>query len=670
MSETTHSDLDASSNNKLLVIGIILISAGLAALLYWPTLDLPLLYDDLLHIRIAGDLDFGSVWLPTEASGFYRPLSFLPFLIIDRLLGSYPPLLLHGMNVAQHALNAALLSWLSWRLWNRWHWTLASGLIIALYPFSYQAVTVFGHNVHPAATGLMLLALHTYLTAIRSKGSSRAAWWVLTSLIFIAGIFNHESIVLFGAFAALVQVNEIGRPAVKYRGQASLFRQPWVIFLAVGFIYIVVFQFLPLTRTPQASFASVEVQSKALYILQSAAYPLTWFHRFLPDNFNSAIVLVAFTLMLLLTYWSAKDPANRWPLLLGWGWWLLASLLVALPLPANYLLHGPRLLYLASAGAAFLWPVLLQPIYKLKPFGRPLWWASLALILVTSWFFVRGRLASYTTLTRPVAVVEQVMQDRQADEAIVLVNFPQWLSSTQNTYPIGVEFVAMLGDYLFVEELMAYNLDVDRPVQSIKVPDLLTSYDYNYAIHDRDQLSAVQGDWALDGSHIFITTYTEDGPVTEYRGAIRAPSASIPSLAQIGPYFLVQADASAVPCTGQIQLTTTWRVSTPDQSDIPPTTSIFAQLLDPEGQLIYQADGPPLGLRPDLLDLPPNWQLIDHRPLNQAQDLPGPPVLNTGSLLLGVYDYVTGQRYPIEDASRLTISDKAIHLTPKPAPCP
>jgi hypothetical protein len=663
LSETTPSASNASSYNKLLVVVIILSSAGLATLLYWPTLDLPLLYDDLLHIRISGDLDFGSVWLPTDASGFYRPLSFLPLIIIERIFDSYPPLLLHGLNVAQHALNAALLSWLTWRLWNRWHWTLASGLIFALYPFSYQAVTVFGHNVHPVATGLMLLALHTYLSAIRSEGAGRAAWWVLTGLIFILGVFNHESIVLFGAFAALVHFNERGWPAIKFRGQSAVYRQPWVIFLAAGFIYMVVFQFLPLTRTPVATFAAAEVQSKALYILQSAAYPLAWFHRFLSDDFNSSIVLFGFALMLLLSYWASKDQANRMPLLLGWGWWVLATLLVALPLPAGYLLHGPRLLYLASAGAALIWPVLLEPLYKQKPYGRLLWWGILAFIALTSWIFVRGRLNSYALLTRPVAVVEDVMQDRPVDEAILLVNFPQWLSSTQNTYPIGVEFVAMLGDYLFVEELMAHNLGVDRPVQSIKVPDLLTSYDYNYAIHDRDQLSAVQGDWALDGSHIFITTYTEDGPETEYKGAIKPPSASIPPLAQIGPYELVQADASATDCSGKIQLTTTWRPSTPDQNNILPTTSIFAQLLDQEGKLIAQADGPPLGLRPDLLDIPSNWQIIDRRIMSTSE-------VPAGQVLLGVYDYDSGQRYPVADANQLLVSDNAIHITPNPAPCP
>ena len=649
-----------------MVAAIILLSAGLAAILYRPTLDLPLLYDDLLHIRISGDLDFGSVWLPTDALGFYRPLSFLPLLIIDRIFGSYPPLLLHGLNVAQHALNAALLSWLSWRLWRRWHWTLATGLIFALYPFSYQAVTVFGHNVHPAATGLMLLALHTYLSAIRSEGAGRTAWWVITCLVFIVGLVNHESIVLFGAFAFLVQVNEQGLPAPNFQGKLAVYRQPWAIFIAAGFIYIVVFQFLPLTRTPVATFAAAEVQSKALYILQSAAYPLAWFHRFLSDGFNASIVLVGFVLMLLLTYWSARDPSNRMPLLLGWGWWVLATLLVSLPLPAGYLLHGPRLLYFASPAVALIWPVMLEPIYKRKPYGRPLWWGLILFVAVSSWIFVRGRLDSYSLLTRPVAAIEDVMQDRPADEAILLVNLPQWLSSTQNTYPIGIEFVAMLGDYLFAEELMAHNLGVDRPVQSIKVPDLLTSQDYNYAIHDRDKLSAVQGDWALDGSHIFITTYNQEGPETEYRGFIGPPSGAELPLAQIGPYDL--ADAEALVCDGQVRLSTTWRVSASGQGDIPTTTSVFSQLLDQDGQLITQADGPPLGLRPDLLDLPSEWEIVDHRIL--STDHRSPITVNTSPVLLGVYDYITGQRYPVNAANQLPVSDNAIHITPNPAHCP
>ena len=84
----------SGSNSKAptVALAIVLVVAGLlAVILYWSTLGLPLIYDDLLHIRITGGLDLLSVWLPTQAFGFYRPLTFLPLLIIESLLGGFPP---------------------------------------------------------------------------------------------------------------------------------------------------------------------------------------------------------------------------------------------------------------------------------------------------------------------------------------------------------------------------------------------------------------------------------------------------------------------------------------------------------------------------------------------------------------------------------------------------
>ena len=99
----------------------------LAGWLYWRTLQLPLIYDTLLHIRIAGGLNLGSVWLPTEAFGFYRPMTFFPMLVIKQLFHRYPAWLLHGNNVLQHVVNAGLLAWLSWRLWPGWRRAAAAG---------------------------------------------------------------------------------------------------------------------------------------------------------------------------------------------------------------------------------------------------------------------------------------------------------------------------------------------------------------------------------------------------------------------------------------------------------------------------------------------------------------------------------------------------------------
>jgi hypothetical protein len=641
---------------------VLAVLVGLVTIwLYWPTLRLPLIYDDLLHIRIASGLDLGSVWLPTEAFGFYRPLTFLPMLLIERLFGHYPPLLLHGINVIQHTLNAVLVTWLSWRLWRRLHWSIAAGLLFALFPFSYQAVAVYGHNVHPATTGLLLLALHSYLSAVRVTGRA-ILWWLATLVLFLLALLSHESAVLFGALAALIQWNaDVDLPWRRSpdtkRRPLSLAKQPWILFGLLGVFYLVGYQFLPLSRAPQATFGGGDFWFKLLYVVQAAAHPFARMTRLLTDDLSVTVIstLLGLALLLGLTAWSARRPSNRLPLLLGWGWWGLASLLIALPLPAGYLLHGPRLLYLGSAGLAFLWPVLLEPIYRLPKFGRPLWAGALLLILIANWLFVSDRLEAYAQLTGPVEVVKEIMAGRPADEGILLVNLPNWLAPERGAHPVGVEIVAMMGDYLFVEELMAQNLGVDRPVQAIKVPDLLADPGYEYGIHEQAAGLPVSAEWAPAGGHVFITTYPYSGPQTRYTGRFGPGTSEEPPLASFGPYELL--DAEAERCEDVVRLTTTWRASSPaGELGNTTTTSVFAQLLNEDGQVVGQADDPLLGLRADLLEIPASWQLTDVRELAARG-------LGSDEALLGVYDFSSGERFPAVDEAGLPLAMDALSIS-------
>jgi hypothetical protein len=638
--------------------------ALLAAILYWPTLRLPLIYDDLLHIRIVGGLDFLTVWLPTEAFGFYRPLTFLPLLIIENIFGHYPSWLLHGLNVFQHALNVFLLGALSWRLWSRIHWAVASGLLLAVFPFSYQAISVYGHNVHPTTAGILLLALHTYLSAIRAT-RRRWAWWGLTAGLFVLGLMSHESAILFGFFAALVQWNDKGQlPTIRNRDFKEWLKrmigQPWFIFLFAGFVYFVGYQFLPLSRAPQAAFADSSLWFKFLYLIQAAAFPLSWFASLLPPSagISNVVVLLAFSLAIGLTIWSNRNLENRLPLLMGWSWWLLASIVVAVPLSASYLLHGPRLMYLGSVGLALLWPVLLEPIFQLPKAGRLLWVGAILAIVLINWTFVRDRLDSYARLTDPVAVVENVITDQDSDQGILFVNLPNWLAPERNTYPIGVELVAMMGDYLFIEELINENLLTERPAQAIRFPDLLANQAYTYGIHEQSEGPLLFTDWVPEGSHIFIVSYSDEGPKTRYAGQFIPRDLEHSPIATLGPYEIISSEAEY--CEGRVTLTTILSLAEPDKAleKIAPTTSLFVQALDSNGQLIGQADGPPLGLGYDYVKQSLGWQLEDRREFSISDAM-----VNT--VLLGAYDYVTGERYLAQDVELMPLPDNAYSITPK-----
>ncbi|MFN2190221.1 MAG: hypothetical protein ACK2T3_15770, partial [Candidatus Promineifilaceae bacterium] len=644
----------SSERRTQIVLGAIL-GAGIlaAAILYWPALRLPLIYDDLLHIRITKSLDFFSVWLPTDDFGFYRPLTFLPLLIVKSIFNGYPPELLHGMNVLQHAVNSGLLIALSWRLWRKAHWALAAGLLFVIFPFSYQAVAVYGHNVHPAVTGLILAGLHTYLSAIRAQKHAKL-WWSATAALFILSLLSHESAILFGLLAATMHWNEEGvLPIAGQKRPGAILRQitiqPWFLFLAAGFIYAVGYQFLSLSRAPQATFGENTLWYKFLYLGQGAAFPVAWFGRWLPEvePVSVFLVLAGLVLMALLTDWSGRDVQNRLPLLMGWVWWGAAALLVALPLETDYFLHGPRLLYLSSAGLAILWPVLLEPIFKVPRNGPLVWSAILLFIVVSNWIYVRERLSDYTELTAVVDLVTEYMNDQPEGEGVALINLPQWLDDLENTYHVGVDLAAMLGDYLFVEELVGENLGVNRPARAFRAPDLLAVFpDYRYGIHEESGGDNLIGDWAPQGSHVFITTYAEDGLTARYAGAVFPADETAAPLATIGPYDLL--GVSAQDCSGIVKIESAWRISSSSGGEKPPlTTSLFVQYIDNNGQLVNQFDGPLLTLRPDLLNLDDSWQVADRREI-------GNPDGKQGQVLIGVYDYASGERYSVDDGSGST----------------
>ena len=637
----------------------------LAGWLYWPTVRLPLIYDTLLHIRIAEGMTLGSVWLPTEAFGFYRPMTFFPMLVIHSLFDGYPAWLLHGNNVIQHAANAGLLAWLSWRLWADWRRALAAGAIFAVYPFAYQAVAVYGHNVHPAITGLMLLGLHAYLTAV-SHPSPRK-WWLITAGLFVLMVLTHETAVLFGGLALLVQL--CAQPELLKQWQ-KLLRQPWRTFLLAGLVYLVIYQFLPISRAPQAAEVGREWWLNGLYLLQAAVFPLAWFTHLLPAVEGAVVALVSSGLVIASSVWLAwRKPAWRTPLLLAWGWWGAASVLIGVTLPTEYLLRGPRLLYLGSVGVALLWAQLLAGVWPLTPAdsrslsgggrGRGLiWTAVLLFILITSGQFVQTKLTQYAQLTHPVRVAQSTEFVYLPSREVVFVNLPQWLDMPPKTYAIGVEFVSMLGDYLFVEELTNANGIGKGAVWAAAVPELQTPAPYAYGIH-------AQHSWPplADKSRLFfITDYTASGPQTRFTGLL-SPR---PGTYEVEDFFNIGAEFDAYKLEGPTNdfavgdsptvcdgVVTAWLIWRPRYTDIPDTTSVFVQVLDADGRLIAQADGPPLGIRPSLLAATPEWTLFDLREIALEEGQ------TAHTLLVGVYDFASGERSPASDAQGQPLPDNA-----------
>jgi len=189
---------------------------------------------------------------------------------------------------------------------------------------------------------------------------------------------------------------------------------------------------------------------------------------------------------------------------------------------------------------------------------------------------------------------------------------------------------------------------------AIDLPDLLTDSGYPYGVHSQASLEIIKSDWAPAGSHVFISSYSEAGITTEYTGQF-TPASPSPTLAAFNSYRLQDAQANV--CENTVQVTLTWDLSSTgnslDSAATRNTMSTFVQLLDEGGRLIGQLDGPPLRLRADLVQLLPGWQMVDRRTL--SLDGEGHPE----QLLVGIYDFVTGERQPAVDGDDIPLPDNA-----------
>ena len=125
-------------------------------------------------------------------------------------------------------------------------------------------------------------------------------------------------------------------------------------------------------------------------------------------------------------------------------------------------------------------------------------------------------------------------------------------------------------------------------------------------------------------------------------------------------------DARANLCENVVQVRLTWRESesVDPLGDTSKTETIsgFVQLLDGEGRLMAQQDGPPLQLRPNLIQLQAGWRMIDRRALAFEEGR------QPAQMLVGIYDFVTGQRVVALDALDLPLPENGYRF-PVEASC-
>jgi len=177
-----------------------LVLAGVVVAVWAPSLAAPFQFDD--WSVIVGDPRVASLAAWWDAMPATRPLVKLLYALGHEAGGA--PIVYRGVNVAWHALNAALVFVLMRRLARRMRIADADGalrigaftaLVFALHPVQTESVTYVSGGSQAMATGFALLSLLAFTGVIDAQGRAarQAGFALAAALAFAAAIAVRES---------------------------------------------------------------------------------------------------------------------------------------------------------------------------------------------------------------------------------------------------------------------------------------------------------------------------------------------------------------------------------------------------------------------------------------------------------------------------------------------
>ena len=281
-------------------------------------------------------------WLPASWP-FVRPLPLALWQALANAGGGW--VAVHGLNLAVHAGNSALVASIGARLSGP-RAGLAAGLLFACFPASTEAVAWSAGVFDLMATGAALLAVG--LWDRREPSARRAA---AIAMLCVAGMLCKESALVIPALLALIttaSATTLGEARTRLRALAL------PVAVAVAFVA---------ARTLSSTVVSTHLsnvpvgrrQWKDLIVrpISGVALPVRGEEGYLLGLL--VLILVGIALARALRPPTADEvgtPAPPAVLALGSGWTLIATLPLLMTFFVSSTLEGSRYLYLSSAGFA------------------------------------------------------------------------------------------------------------------------------------------------------------------------------------------------------------------------------------------------------------------------------------------------------------------------------
>ena len=657
------------TTNQVLNAVEMVVLVGLGLFLYGDSVTLPFFFDDPVQFRCVEGSSFLGLWTGTGAYGYYRPLPFVLWKLSLWFTSPFRPALLHAINVALHILNAALVVVLTRRIlpFPRHRMTgLAAGILFLSFPFSYQAVPWIGALTHLLVTSLVLGAV---LTAITARSTSRWGWRVLSLVMAVAAFFAHEAGLTLGGWLLGYELmhRDDGKP-----WRISLWP---LVYLALGVAYVPLYFAVPRAGSPFPPLTAGQLVQNGAYLLQGLAFPVAPLTRWTMEGWGwsdlSAAYLAGGLTIGILTFLNWRQGTLR-----AWGLALVCFMVTIVPswlvLSFDYVINGPRLLYLASVGSTIAWACGFQALACLgRGAGFPAchhgWWRTcasgftlllLGLTVAFGCHFVRVRQAIYRLGGELIWQVSQAVSVTPEGERLLVVNCPAWLAPDRLVYPIGHEGVEFMPAYVGVGDLAWVNSGVSRQIRTAKFANTLVPLPGLYCGVRRpavgweglaERLRAADQVYAVHLAPEALTL-VRAGTLVEALATQGAPLAVFDARVA-----LLAADVvSTADQTLTVQLV--WQAQEPlTDADY----RVFVHLYDASGALIAQSDGYPMdGLFPFWL-----W-----RPGERAEEvrylaLPASLPSSNYSVALGIYDGTSGKRLMALAANGVRFKDDAVPVS-------
>ncbi|MCL4505328.1 MAG: hypothetical protein M1140_04780 [Chloroflexi bacterium] len=648
---------------QTITIIAVLVCAGLAC--YGFALRLPLFWDDIFQFSWLDSVSLGQIWtMPVTGLNYFRPLAFSLWKILRLLQGHWDGGGQHLMTLALHLVNACLLAGIVTHLApsRKMATGLATGLLFLLFPFSFQAVVPVNSLMHPLSACLILAATLAYLL---SDGRPRAPLRIISILLAGLAIFAHENGALAAAMVTLTAVCAQPRKPPK-----RLVADLWPYWIAM-FVSLALWRSAPRAGNPlplDAIFTQLESRlQNSTYFLQAFAFPISFLAREVKSAASTpsdSIALLAVCIPGIAAWCAVALRARRvtyalWAI----GWAALAALPSIAMLSFNYVLESPRLVYLASVGAAIFWAIPSAPSGGSRTadrINRAL--ATLVVLASAAWgaVYIQKRADLYDRLGSAIYQLRDASERSEpcaqgVRRDTLLINYPAWFYVNQPEYLVGHDGITTLSADQKLDDLYRINFGKARRFTTAVLPDILPRDADFTGLGDVQTQDSLQTPIRAAGQ-VIVNTLGADGMVLRYAGCLSAENQSAPAAYQaiIGDrLLLLHSEYRTDPARGDLQVTLDWHVQAPDPEDV----TVFAQLIDATGRLIAQADGYPLaGASPSRL-----WRLGDQwRDVRTIHVEGGLPREGSYRVLAGAYVTAGAARLHAYDPAGRRLPDDAV----------